>query len=63
MTLNEVLSYQKTYKAEHGSAAIGRYQFMDYTLKDMIQKYGIDPNATFSAEFQDRLAFLKLNER
>lgn len=63
MSLTEILEYQRSYKIWKGSAAIGKYQFMDYTLKDMIKKYDIDPNTKFSAEFQDRLAFLKLNER
>ncbi len=63
MNLTEILEYQRSYKIWKGSAAIGKYQFMDYTLKDMIKKYDIDPNTKFSAEFQDRLAFLKLNER
>ncbi len=63
MTLTQILEYQKEYKKWRWSAAIGRYQFMDYTLKDMIKKYSIDQNTIFSAEFQDKLAFLKLNER
>jgi len=63
MTLNEILSYQSEYKISYGSAAIGRYQFMDYTLKDMMNKYQISGDTIFSPEFQDKLAFLKLNER
>jgi hypothetical protein len=63
MTLNEILSYQANYKTSYGSAAIGRYQFMDYTLKDMMNKYQISGDTIFSPEFQDKLAFLKLNER
>ncbi len=63
MTLKEILDYQATYKIGKWSAAIGRYQFMDYTLKDMIKKYDISLDTVFSPETQDRLTFLKLNER
>lgn len=63
MTLNEILAYQKEYKIWKWSAAIGRYQFMDYTLKAMMERYQIDGDTKFSSEMQDRLAFLKLNER
>ncbi|MDD3145621.1 MAG: hypothetical protein PHV23_05970 [Candidatus Gracilibacteria bacterium] len=63
MSLNEILSYQKDYKKSRGSAAIGKYQFMDYTLKDMITRYKLDGNAKFSPEMQDKLAYIKLEER
>jgi muramidase (phage lysozyme) len=63
MTLKEVLNYQKTYKIWKGSAAIWKYQFMDYTLKDMIRQYWISMDEKFTPEIQDRLALLKLKER
>lgn len=63
MTLEQILAYQADYKKWRGSAAMGRYQFMDYTLRDMMKKYDISPTTVFSSEFQDKLAFLKLNER
>lgn len=63
MTLNEVLAYQNDYKKSRWSAAIGKYQFMDYTLKDMINRYKLDWNARFSPEMQDKLAYIKLQER
>lgn len=63
MSLNEILSYQKDYKKSRWSAAIGKYQFMDYTLKDMITRYKLDWNAKFSPEMQDKLAYIKLEER
>ena len=63
MSLNEILSYQKDYKKSRWSAAIGKYQFMDYTLKDMITRYRLDWNAKFSPEMQDKLAYIKLEER
>lgn len=63
MTLDEVLNYQGKYKIWRWSAAIGRYQFMDYTLRSMMQRYDISGSTIFSPETQDKLAFLKLNER
>lgn len=63
MTLSEVLKAQKNHARDTWSSAFGRYQFMQYTLKEMINKYNISPNTVFDEKFQDRLAILKLKER
>lgn len=63
MTLKEILAYQAEYKKSMWSAAIWKYQFMDYTLKWMIERYWIDENDKFSPEMQDKLAYIKLQER
>lgn len=64
MSLAEVIKYQKNFVNEWSpSSAIGKYQFLYGTLQDMVKKYGIDPDETFSAEMQDKLAILKMKER
>lgn len=63
MTLDQILNYQRRYTKWRWSAAIWRYQFMTATLEWMMDKYQISGSTIFSKETQDRLAFLKLNER
>ncbi len=65
MTVSEVISNQINYKRQHWyrSAAIWAYQFMDYTLKDMIKNWVISPNEKFTPEFQDKIALIKLKQR
>ena len=64
MTLRQVLAYQdKFVKDWSPSSAIGRYQFMRYTIRDMSERYDISLDEKFTPEFQDNLAILKLNER
>lgn len=63
MTLREVLSYQKQYTDNWSySSAIWKYQFIRTTLNEMIKKYDISLDETFSPEFQDNLAILMLKE-
>lgn len=64
MTLREVLAYQDKFVRQGSpSSAIGRYQFMRYTIRDMAERYNISLDEKFTPEFQDNLAILKLNER
>ncbi|MDD3793746.1 MAG: hypothetical protein PHI37_02955 [Candidatus Gracilibacteria bacterium] len=63
MSLGEILNYQSEYKRKMGSAAIGKYQFMDYTLRDMINRYDISKDEKFTPEMQDKLAYIKLQEK
>ena len=64
MTLAQVLEMQRTgmYNGqqvyavdEYNSNATGRYQMMDYMLKEEMQKQNIDPNAMFTPELQDQI--------
>ena len=64
MTLAQVLEMQRTgmYNGqqvyavdEYDSNATGRYQMMDYMLKEEMQKQNIDPNALFTPELQDQI--------
>ena len=58
MTINELLRYQREYKARGAeTAAAGRYQYMPDTLKFYCKKMGVDPSSqTFDPKFQDQLA-------
>lgn len=58
MTLNELLEYQRKYKAAGAeTAAAGRYQYMPATLRDYGKRMGVDFNKqTFDPKFQDELA-------
>ena len=64
MTLAQVLEMQRTgmyngqqvyAQDEYDSNATGRYQMMDYMLKEEMQKQNIDPNALFTPELQDQI--------
>ena len=64
MTLAQVLEMQRTgmyngqqvyAQDQYDSNATGRYQFMDYVLKEEMQKQNIDPNALFTPELQDQI--------
>jgi hypothetical protein len=46
------------YVGKRKSTAVGKYQFMEGTLKDQIKKSGLDPKTTkFSKEIQNKLAY------
>lgn len=68
MTIGQVLEFQSARgEGSYGSyvqannpegdlaTPAGRYQFVGTTLKGIVEKYGIDPNARFSPELQDAL--------
>lgn len=63
MTLGEVISHSKNHAKKTGSSAIGRYQFMSYTLEDLAKKYNLNLNDKFSPELQDRLAISLLEDK
>ena len=58
MTIAEVMEYQKGMIASgHASTAVGKYQFIAATLREQVQKAGLDPNTTkFDQKTQDLLA-------
>ncbi|MCF4098611.1 hypothetical protein [Maritalea mediterranea] len=64
MTLNEVLEFQSSKKWKDygsGSSAVGRYQFVEKTLRETIRASGLDPaTVKFTPAIQDRLAFTRL---
>jgi len=66
LSVREVIQRQKVYKFKHWkwiSAAIWAYQFMDYTLQDMIDRNIISWNEKFTPNFQDKIATIKLKAR
>lgn len=63
MTLREVIAHQKAHANKTGSSAFGRYQFMSYTLEDLMKKHNLSPNEKFSPELQDRLAISLLEDK
>jgi hypothetical protein len=64
MTVGEVLAWQKQF-VEQGnpSSAVGRYQFIDSTLRGLVSQLNIDQNEKFDPALQDRLAVALLERR
>lgn len=63
MTIQEVLDWQKSgaYKQYGGgSSAVGKYQFINETLAEVVRSSGIDPNTKFSPAVQDQLIMYRL---
>jgi hypothetical protein len=57
MTLGEVLAYQERIRAMGTvSSAVGRYQFIYTTLRDLVDRLGIAEDLRFDAEVQTYLA-------
>ena len=65
MTLQDVYNHQEAMEAEgRGSTAIGRYQFLNWTLGRIANKMGLDPRtAVFDEQTQDAIAFELMKER
>lgn len=64
MTVTEVLVWQQEYIDQGSpSSAVGKYQFINTTLKGLIDELGIEGNARFDAALQDRLAIRLLERR
>lgn len=64
MTVREVLAWQQQF-VEQGnqSSAVGRYQFIDPTLRGLVRELKIDENMKFDQALQDRLAARLLERR
>lgn len=60
MTLAEINHWIDTTPGQ--PHAIGRYQFIPKTLRRLIAKLGVGPNAIFSARLQDALSDILLEE-
>ena len=63
MSVNQVLSDQKTRISNWGQSATWRYQFIHKTLKWMVDRWVISWNEQFDEGFQDKIATIKLKER
>jgi hypothetical protein len=63
MTVGQVLQWQQNHVAKGSiSSAVGRYQIVQKTLRGLVDKLGIDPNAKFDEALQDRLGVQLLKE-
>jgi len=64
MTVNDVLAWQKQF-VEQGSSssAVGRYQFINSTLRGLVHELKIDESVRFDEALQDRLAVALLERR
>ena len=64
MTVGEVLAWQQQF-IEQGnpSSAVGRYQFIDSTLRGLVQQLKIDQTTKFDEALQDKLAVALLERR
>jgi len=64
MTIKEVYDLQQDMIAQgKGSSAVGRYQFLRATLKETVDKLGINENSLFDEKLQDKLARSRLEFR
>lgn len=65
MSVGEVLEWQKSgawKKLGASSSAVGKYQFIDSTLSDVVRRAGIDLKAKFTPQLQDQLMFYRLTQ-
>lgn len=64
MTLGQVMAYQQQLAKEGSvSTAVGRYQFLDTTLKQAASEVGITKDMKFTPDVQDRLAMHLVEKR
>lgn len=64
MTVAQVLDWQREYVAQgNPSSAVGKYQFIEPTLRGLVDEMNIDLNARFDADLQDKLAIRLLERR
>lgn len=65
MNLEQISEYQTLMKSQdRGSTAVGKYQFLQGTLKEAAQRLGLDPRKTiFDEQTQDMLAFEQMRYR
>lgn len=64
MTVGEVLEWQASYVAQGSpSSAVGKYQFINTTLKSLLNEMGVSHAERFDANLQDRLAIRLLERR
>jgi conjugal transfer mating pair stabilization protein TraG len=64
MTINDVLQWQKEFvQAGNPSSAVGRYQFIEPTLKGLVSELQLNPNTRFDETTQNKLAIALLERR
>lgn len=64
MSIDEVLDHQNTMKGSGSpSTAVGKYQFLQKTLKGLKEELGLDGGEKMTPELQDRLAVHLMRRR
>lgn len=64
MTVGEVLDWQAEYVAQGSpSSAVGKYQFINTTLKGLVDEMQVSYSEQFDADLQDKLAIRLLERR
>ncbi len=63
MTMDEIDALQTQMIRERGGSAIGRYQYLQSTLRGLRTDMGIGGNEKFTPEMQDRLATESMRRR
>ena len=63
MTMDEIDTLQTQMISERGGSAIGRYQYVQKTLRGLRQDLGIKGDEKFTPEMQDRLATESMQRR
>lgn len=64
MTIADVQAWQQEFVAQGAaSSAVGRYQFIDTTLAELVAELGIKPQEKFNQALQDKLAIALLERR
>lgn len=64
MTIDQVLAWQSEYiKQGSASSAVGRYQFLDSTLKGLRDQLKLPGSTKFSDDTQDKLAIALIERR
>lgn len=62
MTINQVLDWQDSIDARYPSEAVGGYQFLEDTLRDLVKREGLSGNELFDGSMQDRLAITLMRD-
>lgn len=62
MSISQVLNFQDSIKSS-GSTAVGKYQFLQKTLRGLVKEMGLNPNTQFTPQLQDDLARALLKKR
>lgn len=64
MSVADVLRWQRDYVMQgHASSAVGKYQFIEPTLRGLVDELSVAPEAIFDASLQDRLAIHLIQRR
>lgn len=63
MTLDEIVTAQKTWSKNHGSSAAGGYQFMRKTLLGLMEELKLIGTQKLTPDLQDRLGYHLLKRR